>query len=323
MTDAFTGSLAFSLHAANAGDGSWIHLVPAGRFQGRDGRGPYLLSDARAVIAESQRFAGAIKIPIDYDHQIDHAEKNGQPAPAAGWITRLEARADGIWGLVEWTARAEARIAGGEYRYISPVFNHTREGIITRVLRAGLTNFPNLPELKALFSASMETENMEQLLAELRKLLGLGEDADGAAILAAIGDMSRSKNSASPDPSKFVPIADFEKVVAELNSLKQGVSKQSAVEHVEAQIRAANMPTYLKDWGVALCSVNKPAFDAFIGRTKGQFNKIAAHSGMTAMPPDKNGGSALTPDEQDVATRMGLTADEFAKAKSFTDSAKG
>ncbi len=304
--------------------GGWIHLVPAGSFSGRDGRGPYSLSSPQAVIDESKAYAGSIKIPVDYDHQIDFAAKNGRPAPAAGWITTLQARQDGIWGKVEWTPKAEAHIAGGEYRYISPVFNVSADGVVRRFLRASLTNNPNLYELKALFSANPDPASMEQFLATLRQLLNLPDDSDNAAILAALGDVNKGgKSQGEPDPSKFVPIADFEKVVAELNSLKQGVSKQSALDHVETQIRNANMPTYLKDWGVALCSVNKPAFDAFIQRTKGHFNALVAHSAASAMPPANQQGIALSDDERDVCRRMGITSEEFSKSKSFLESVKG
>ena len=323
MTDHLTGSATMALQSTAGKGGTCVHLVPSGTFTGRDGRGPYVLANAQAVLQESQRYMGKHKMPIDYDHQIDNAEKNGQLAPAAGWITSLEARKDGIWGEVEWTAKAEALIAGGEYRYLSPVFTHAKDGTIYRVLRAALTNNPNLSELKALFSANTDSTNMEQFLAALRQLLNLPGDADNAAILEALGNVSTgNKSPGNPDPAKFVPIADFEKVVSELNSLKQGVSKQAAQEHVETQVRSANMPPYLRDWGVALCSVNKPAFDAFIHRTKGMFNQLAAHSSASALPPGHRQANTLSDQERDVCRRMGITAEEFSKSKSFIDSAK-
>jgi phage I-like protein len=49
-----------SLHFTLAGNGApeWVHLVPAGRFSGVDGRGPYTLADPAAVIAASLPPAG-------------------------------------------------------------------------------------------------------------------------------------------------------------------------------------------------------------------------------------------------------------------------
>ncbi len=147
------GSIALVL-AATANEAQaeqWIHIMPSGEFSGRDGRGPWAMHNADAVVAASMSFAGKKPIPVDYDHQIDMATKNGQPAPAAGWIKQLQVRADGLWGLIEWTSKASAHLAAKEYRYLSPVFNHTPSGEVTRVLRAALTNNPAL-ELTALAS---------------------------------------------------------------------------------------------------------------------------------------------------------------------------
>ncbi len=55
----------------------WIELIPAGEFAGRDGRGPYRLTDAAAVIEASQALRMDAGLPIDYDHATDFA------APAA------------------------------------------------------------------------------------------------------------------------------------------------------------------------------------------------------------------------------------------------
>lgn len=315
--------LPISLHAAAKGD-NWIHLIPAGSFTGKDGRGPFVLADPAAVIAESRNYAGKQQIPIDYEHQIDNAAQNGMPAPAAGWITALQQRADGIWGRVSWTGKAAEHIANGEYRYISPVITHTASGEIVCLLRAALTNSPNLDSLTALFTANPqskpETLAMDQLLARLRKALGLPDTANEDAIFAAIEQLATAQNAASPDLAKYVPIGEFERVVQHVNSLNAGVSRQNAEFHVDLQIRNGNMPTYLKDWGISLCCMNKPAFDAFITRTKGLFNTLTAE---TVLPKAKFGATAqgaLSDDEKAVCLRMGLTADEFAKSKAFINS---
>ena len=105
----------------------WVQLMPAGELHARDGR-RWRLDDADKVIAETRRRNGGVDLVFDYEHQTDHAPRNGQEAPASGWIKELQARAGGIWGRVEWTAHAKARIEAREYRYISPVFRHTRAG---------------------------------------------------------------------------------------------------------------------------------------------------------------------------------------------------
>lgn len=103
----------------------WVHLLPAGVVQARDGRELWQLSDPAAVVAATR--ARGMDLVVDYEHQTDRAEKNGQPAPAAGWLRDLEARPDGIWGRIEWTARAREMIARRDYRFLSPVFAFERE----------------------------------------------------------------------------------------------------------------------------------------------------------------------------------------------------
>lgn len=186
-----TGSYLVALAESNptSKEPQWVHLLPVGEFSASDGRGPWIVSDPDKVIANSLSKAGSKKIPIDYDHQIDHATKNGQPAIAAGWITQLEARDDGVWGLVEWTDKASAHLAAKEYRYLSPVINHTDKGQVTTILRAALTNKPAL-ELTAL--ASEQTGDLQAELIETRAKL-----QEALAIADAVQKEAKEQNVAS------------------------------------------------------------------------------------------------------------------------------
>jgi phage I-like protein len=130
----------------------WVQLLPAGEFASRDGRpGPgrtWTVTDAdgAALAADISRIAASTPIVIDYEHQTLHAPKNGQPAPAAGWILRAEWRAgQGLWGQVEWTDTARSEIQARRYRYISPVLvDDEATGRVTGVLLAAITNHPGL-----------------------------------------------------------------------------------------------------------------------------------------------------------------------------------
>ncbi|MDC7787975.1 phage protease [Rhodoplanes sp. TEM] len=170
-------ALAAAGAAGAGGVPEWVHLVPAGTFSGVDGRGPYRLADAQAVIAASM---AAGKLAIDENHAIDKAAPDGRPSPARGWIVEMQARPDGLWGRVEWTATGAQLLADHAYRGISPAFVAEKDGgRVVRVLRASLTNDPNL-QLATLHDRSSSMD-----LDALRKALGLAADADEAAILAA------------------------------------------------------------------------------------------------------------------------------------------
>ncbi|WP_054006435.1 phage protease [Cypionkella psychrotolerans] len=162
----------------------WVHLLPAamGEIQTYDQRGPYKVADLAAVIAASMHSERGM--PIDENHATDLSAAVGGAAPARGWITELQARADGLWGRVRWTNAGKELMSDRAYRGLSPVFNHTADNVITRVLRASLTNKPNLKGL-----TSLNTENSTMNLAAIAKATGLGEDATEDAILTAIGKM--------------------------------------------------------------------------------------------------------------------------------------
>ena len=65
---------AWSVELATSGQAQdWVHLLPLGTFNGRDGRGPYMVRDAADIIAATRKLG--MDLPVDYEHQIDHATK--------------------------------------------------------------------------------------------------------------------------------------------------------------------------------------------------------------------------------------------------------
>lgn len=164
---------------AAVGVPEWVHLMPAGTFSGEDGRGPFTIRDAEDVIRNSMT---AGRLAIDENHAIDIAGPKGQPAPARGWIVEMQARSDGIWGRVEWTGTGTVLMQDKAYRGISPVFSALKDsGRVVRVLRASLTNTPNLT-LTTLHSRS---DSMD-FLSRLRQALGLPADAAEDTMLTSV-----------------------------------------------------------------------------------------------------------------------------------------
>lgn len=157
----------------------WVHVLPTTAHT-VDGRGPYRIADPAALMAASLPVGG--KLVLDECHATDLATPTGGAAPARGWIVALQSRDDGIWGQVEWTGTGRQMIEDRQYRGISPVIRHGKDGTVTGILRASLTNTPNLTGMVSLHHTE-NTMDLRQTLAELLKLDG---DADDAAILAAI-----------------------------------------------------------------------------------------------------------------------------------------
>jgi phage I-like protein len=199
----------------SAAPAEWIQLIPCGEFNGRDGRGPFRLRNPKLVIGATAALGMEAGIPID--HATDFAAPQGLPAPAAGWIKQLEVRDGAIWGRVEWTPQGASAITTGQYRYISPVFEYSPKGEVIRLLRAGLTNNPNL-YLTAIsacgaLSAALpqrsgegkspsdrgEDYEMEQFLAQLREVLGLDDDATAEDVLEQIRNPAGAASPARED----------------------------------------------------------------------------------------------------------------------------
>jgi phage I-like protein len=176
----------------------WVHLLPAGNMQGRDGRA-YSLPDPAGLIFDFQE--RGIDLPVDDEHQNDKPEtKLRGPVPAAGWIKELAHNASGLWGRVEGTATARQMISRREYRYLSPSFWHNRAGQIMRLKGAGLVHRPNL-HLKALASreapmigqntrpatpSNPEPSLRSPLIARLMQVLNLAPDATEEEALDAL-----------------------------------------------------------------------------------------------------------------------------------------
>lgn len=241
----------------------WIQVFPSGTFSGRDGRGPYSC-DPPAVVARTLEHNGQVDIPVDYDHQLEFSAANGQPAPAAGWITELAAREDGIWGRVEWTEKGKAHVAAREYRYVSPVYYYEENtGEILAIESVALTNVPNLTGLKAL--ASRESgpnlftgDTSMSFLKTLASVLGVTDaepteaavEAAARRVVAESGTMkaamslmaeaaktddrtpggiakavqSVAARAERPDVSRYVPVETFNAVNAELGQIKAAQS---------------------------------------------------------------------------------------------------
>ncbi len=132
--------------------------------------------------------------------------------------------------------------------------NSTRHGTVTHLLRAALTNAPNL-ELTALASARGTMDTCDP--TGLRQLLELPDGADIDAITEAVKKPLTAAQSAV-DPAHDVPIGDFKRIVSDYNRIHQGLSLQAAEQAVERAVACGVLPPSLRDWGIIVCSVNKP-----------------------------------------------------------------
>ena len=234
-----------------AGDAppEWIHVLPAGTFSGTDGRGPYKLGDPAAVIAASMALG---RLPIDENHATDLAAPAGRPSPAKGWIVALKMRepdaqgqGGGIWAQIEWNEAGRALMADRAYRAFSPVFEHDgKTGEVGRLLRAALTNTPNLTQLATLHAQ----QDPQMDLPALRLALGLAETATEAEILAAATagrTATVSLQSQQTEASKLA--ATVVSLQTQLDTMKVEQGRSAAVAAVDGAIKAGKPIAALRD----------------------------------------------------------------------------
>ena len=216
--------LPISADAANNEPPEWVHLVPAGLFSGSDGRGPYQVTSPAAVIAAS--IQPGRKLPIDINHAIDLLAGTGGQSPAVAWIAALESRDDGIWGQVEWTPEGVWLWTRKSYGYLSPVFTHTKDAPhqVVQLLRAAVTNNPNLTLTALHHQQQQETAMLEQL----RKALGLPETATEADVLAAV----TSAHHAQQETAKHAALVSK---AAEAVGLPAGTSGDALVAALQSR----------------------------------------------------------------------------------------
>lgn len=342
-----TIALQSEIPAGQDGDGvpEWVQLLPAasGVVRTNDSRGPYNVADAQKVIDSS--FASSAKLPIDENHALDLAAPKGLPAPARGWITEMQAREDGIWGKVEWTEAGQALLKDRAYNGISPVITlqKPKGREILAIPRASLVNRPNLQGMTALHHQETETMEFQQFVATL---LGLKPDASeetlrtelnarleggndelqsqlgeiaialGCAEGAKAADIVAAAKTAGADTSKDAAIEALQSTLTELSatvtSLQDGSKKSSAEAFVDGAIKEMRVGVQAsRDHYITLHQQDPEMAEKLInGLPK------LTQSGTTILPPaPKEGEVSLNSEESSVATQLGLSAEEFAKAE--------
>lgn len=317
----------------------WIHVLPAGRFVGRDGRGPYALENAQAVIAASLDQAMPKGIPMDYEHQTENAPKNGQPAPASGWITALEAREDGVWAHVEWTERAAAFIRAGEYRYVSPVFFYDKKtGAIHAIESVALTNLPNLGGLKAIATKEKSMNGLKERLglspdatdvevsqalaalvaerdglkAAMREIgkAAQCEDADPSGLGKAVAALAQA--AAKPDPARYVPIDLYNAAGRELAELKAAQSAAKAESLVDAARVSGKVTPAMLAWAKDYASKDPEGFSVWAANAPDMRPNGGRASGTQAAGPE-GGKVALSAVQKAICTAMGVDETQYAE----------
>lgn len=321
-------ALCFELPA----DGSvpeWVKLIPAGQFQGFDQRA-WVNDRPDQVLAVS---LDGRKMPLDWEHSTQLKAPNGEPAPAAAWFDQLEARGGEIWGHLDWNEAGRSAVASGEYKYLSPVFDHTVDtNQVIRFVSAGLTNRPNL--MLTALNAQQFADNptptktpetamdFAEFLTALAAAWQLPADTNAEAALNHAKqmntDLATARNAQQqPSLTQYVPRADYDQVIARAANAEQKLADNAQAEKDQAvqaevndAIEAGKIAPASKEFYVRACNSEGglEEFRKFVETAP----VIAGDSGLKDKKPEGT-ETALNAEQQKIAELFGNSLDDLKK----------
>ncbi|MYH38003.1 MAG: hypothetical protein F4160_14535 [Rhodospirillaceae bacterium] len=289
--------LAAALPAEGDGPATEFPLFQPGWNEANDGRKPWELKDAAAVVAASPG-----EIMIDYDHG---SAKAGGSSEAAGWA-RLEARDGGVWAVgIQWTDTGAAAIAAKRYRYISPEFlfdQQSRE--IAQVAALALVNRPGL---RFQAERALAHEDAGELVAALAARLGLEADAGAAEIAAHLDQERRAEALALGLEADATQGA----VCAAKTALRAaGLDRFGEAERVVARaVQAGAVTPAQRSSALALASAAPAAFAEFVGQPA-RFAHLSRAVAPAGVRPAQAGAATA-----EVAARMCTTPERLQAAR--------
>lgn len=187
---------------------------------------------------------------------------------------------------------------------------------------------------------------MDNLLAQLRAMLGLAADADEAVIGAALAKLAEGvtalacKNlsevlalkassfaspkqggaDSDPDPAKYVPVAAVAKLqdtIAALTAKIEELAAQSKQDDTGRNIAAAladgRLDKTLEDWAHTLGKSNPEALEAYLSARK----PVAALAGkmQTGGTQPPAGSTTLSAEDSYVIEQLGITPEAYLAAR--------
>lgn len=313
MTKTATTALCFSMAKAvqvESEAGIWLPMVPAGLFKGIDGR-MWNNKNPDAIVASFTK-----KRPFDVEHSTQLKGPKGEPAPAAGWILKVENRDGEIWGYTEWNRKGQEYIDGEEYAFYSPAFSFLQDGTVIALVGSGLTNDPNL-DVPAL---NHKEETTMPLSLVIREALGLGENATEQDAVTAINSINQEKDIAlnranQPDLNKFVPKETYD-IALNRASTAEGklaeIHEQDISDLVQSAIDDGKVAPADKEMYVGLCR-SESGVEQFKKFVQGA-PQIATNA-QVKTPKTPDGKQKLEEHEVAMCRTMGVTEEEFLAAK--------
>ena len=265
----------------------WLMLAPYGEYPGvleRKVGGETVQEECVQIInkeiAERLVLDFAPDVLTDYEHNEDDTV-------AAGWLQELQARDNGLYGRMRWSAKGKADVEGGNYRYFSPVFatrsvGKGREEPVSLIGNT-LTNRPNFRKAIQAISNKDQTPTKEKspMNPKLLALLGLTAGAGDIAIESAVATIQNKLATAATFEQELSVVKNREQTLlaaqaeADLFTFKDVIATDSVAD-VKEQLIKNREPTLKLLKGLKVAPAALPPTPQHVK------NKVTAPSGGDA-----------------------------------------
>jgi len=229
----YIGIFPFEFDDGGGGTGSvtiprTIHLIPIGTWD-HDLYGPIIITPA-----DIRQFASNFNAGIRKGIFITAGHEGYAELPAQGWITSVEARDDGLWGVVDWNQLGVETLSDKQYKFFSPEFfleyadPETHE-VTKNVLTGGaLTKSPYFKELEAVvFSDRNITKkiNTNENIMDIAEILKLDK--------ATLTDEQKAFIKTNADKLTDEQKVEYKDVVGEADAPAETDEEKTAREEKE------------------------------------------------------------------------------------------
>ena len=299
-----------------------IRIMPSGQFKANDGRPhevpsrTWLLNEqlANAVITKIK--AKADDTLIDYNHGSYDDDAKPEQAIAAGWFHDAEYQNDGLYALgVKWTPRAESYIKNKEYRYLSPLFYYNTEtGEVLELESVALTNTPALDGLDDLIAALSKKHTQEKTMPDPKDIAALTVEVETEKARVASLTVERDElktNIAALTTERDELKTKVAALEAEKVATAAATEKAQCAELLTAALTSGKVlpvhKAYLEKQGTV--AELKEAIDVIGGNGLAEVLLSKQHQNNTT------GTHGLTDIELSMCKRMGVSLEDYAKAK--------
>jgi len=306
-------ALTFELTADGNAVPTEAHLLPPGPFNALDGR-PYecaawqldsVIAAALVALAASRKN----DILIDFEHQSLRSIENGKRVEAAGWIPRtLEWReGKGLYAVgINWVGDTEQLILAKKYRYISALFTYDGgTGAVLEILSVGLTNTPALDGLEALAAlARTHFIKEEPDMPGTEQVAALTQERDG--LKTNVAALTQERDSLKVNVAALTQERD-----ALLAKDAAAAAEKEKAEHtalLTAALSDGRLTPAQKPWAE---KQSLAALSEYLDATA----PVAALAKQTEGIAPAGNGHGLTDVELAACSRLGVSPEEFKKAK--------